>query len=159
PSGIQVAEGIVNIPEMAAGIEQLDQLKAKEITKANAESVATALKKIGTVTSDKARDTILEYAKDDNAPDGVLRGAILALNKQPPAAKEIVPYLTDSRFPIKSATQTTLQAMGLPGLPALLDGLASDSVDTRVACFGPASAVTKNGKVAKDLTFWKSGKP
>jgi hypothetical protein len=159
PTGAHVAEGIVGIPEVTAGEEQLAQLKAKGVTKANAESVAAALKKIGTLTSDKARDTILEYAKDDTGPEGVQRGAILALAKQPSASKELVPYLTDKRYPIKSAAQTTLVAMGLPGLSGLLDGLESDSVDARAACFAAASAVTKNGKVAKDLTFWKSGKP
>lgn len=159
PSGAVVGEGIVGVPEVAAGEEQLAQLKTKGITKTNAESVAAALKKIGTVTSDKARDTILEYAKDDNGPEGVQRGAILALTKQPAAAKDLVGYLTDKRYPIKSAAQTTLTAMGLPGLPGVLDGLESDNVDARAATFGVASAVTKNGKVAKDLTFWKSGKP
>jgi hypothetical protein len=159
PTSIQVAEGIVGMPEVAAGEEQLAQLKAKGVTKANAESVAAALKKIGTLTSDKARDTILEYAKDDNGPEGVQRGAILALTKQPSASKDLVAYLTDKRFPIKSAAQTTLIAMGLPGLPGVLDGLESDNVDARAATFGVASAVTKNGKMAKDLTFWKTGKP
>jgi hypothetical protein len=67
--------------------------------------------------------------------------------------------LTDKRTSVKSAAQTTLIAMGQPGLPGLLEGLASENVDARVAAFGPASAVTKNGKVARDLTFWKSGKP
>src|SRR5689334_4764633 len=51
PTGAQVAEGIVSIPEVAAGEEQLAQLKAKGITKTNAESVAAALKKIGAITS------------------------------------------------------------------------------------------------------------
>src|SRR5215208_2266541 len=111
PSGSQVAEGIVGIPEVTAGEEQLAQLKAKGITKANAESVAAALKRIGTVTSTHAQEVILEYAKDDAAPEGVQRGAILALAKQPAAAKEVVPYLTDKRYPIKSAAQTTLVAM------------------------------------------------
>jgi hypothetical protein len=159
PSGAHVAEGIVGVPEVAAGEEQLAQLKAKGVTKANAESVAAALKKIGTLTSDKARDTILEYAKDDNAPEGVQRGAILALAKQPAAAKDLVGYLTDKRYPIKSAAQTTLVAMGPPGLPGVLDGLESDNADARVAVFSVATAVTKNGKVSKDVTFWKSGKP
>jgi len=159
PSGVHVAEGIVGVPEVAAGEEHIAQLKAKGITKANAESVAAALKKIGTLTSDKARETILEYAKDDNVPEGVQRGAILALAKQPSASKDLVPYLTDKRYPIKSAAQSTLVAMGIPGLPGILDGLESDSVDARAAAFGVASAVTKNGKVAKDLTFWKTGKP
>src|SRR5215213_407498 len=115
PPGTQVAEGVVGVPEMAAGEEQLAQLKAKGITKANAESVAAALKRIGTVTSTHAQEVILEYAMDDAAPEGVQRGAILALAKQPAAAKEVVPYLTDKRYPIKSAAQTTLVAMGLPG--------------------------------------------
>jgi len=159
PSGAQVAETIVGLPEVAAGEENLAQLKAKGITKTNAESVAAALKKIGTVTSDKARETILEYAKDDNGPEGVQRGAILALTKQPAAAKDLVGYLTDKRYPIKSAAQTTLTAMGLPGLPGVLEGMESDNVDARAAVFGVASTVTKNGKVAKDLTFWKTGKP
>jgi hypothetical protein len=153
-----VAEGVVGVPEMAAGEEQLAQLKAKGITKGNAESVAAALKRIGTVTSLHAQEVILEFAKDDAAPEGVQRGAILALAKQPAAAKEVVPYLTDKRYPIKSAAQTSLVAMGLPGLPVVLDGLGSDSVDVRLACFGPATTVTKNGKLAKDVTFWKSGK-
>jgi len=108
--------------------------------------------------SKKALETIIEYARDDKQPEALQRGAILALAKQPAAAKDLVPYLTDKRYPIKSAAQTTLPAMGLKGLPPVLDGLASDNVDTRAACFGPASTVTKNGKIAKDLTFWKSGK-
>jgi hypothetical protein len=132
--------------------------KEKGITKANADAVAAALKKIGAMESKKATETILEYAKDDKQPESLQRGAILALSKQPEAAKELIPYLTDKRYPIKSAAQTTLPAMGLKGLPAVLEGLASDNVDTRAACFGPASTVTKNGKIAKDLTFWKSGK-
>jgi hypothetical protein len=158
PTPAQIADAIVGIPEMAAGQESLAQLKEKGITKANAESVAVALKKIGTTTSSKAEETIVPYAKDDSAPEAVQRGAILALAKQPNAAKELVPYLTDKRFAIQSAASTTLIAMGLPGLPAVLDGLASEEVGVRAACFGPAMTITKNGKVAKDLTFWKTGK-
>lgn len=158
PTAAQIADAIVGIPEMAAGQELLAQLKEKGITKANAELVAVALKKIGTTTSANAEETILPYAKDDSAPEAVQRGAILALAKQPNAAKELVPYLTDKRFGIQSAAATTLTAMGPPGLPAVLDGLASDEVKVRVACFGPAMNITKNGKLAKDLTFWKTGK-
>lgn len=158
PSGAEVAEGVVAIPEMAAGHEQLAALKAKGITKANGEQVAAALKKIGVVTSEKAQETILPYAKDDTAPEAVQRGAIMALSKQPATAKDLVPYLTDKRFPIKSATHSTLVAMGLPGLPGVLDGLEADSVDARAAAFAPAAAVTKSGKVARDVGFWKTGK-
>ncbi len=158
PKGYEIGDTIAAIPDVAAGYEQLAKLKEKGITKANAGSVATALKRIGEMESKKATETILEYAKDDQAPPALQRGAILALAKQPEAAKELVPYLTDKRYPIKSAAKTTLPAMGLKGLPALLEGLASDNVEVRAACFGPAKAVTKNGKIAKDLTFWKSGK-
>jgi hypothetical protein len=159
PKGEQVSEGLFGVPEVAAGKEQLAQLKEKGISKTNAESAAAALKRIGAMTSKESQETILEYAKDDKAPETLQRGAILALSKQPKAAKELVPYLTDKRFPIKSAAQTTLVAMGLPGLPALLEGLESETVEVRTACFSPAMTVTKNGKIAKDLTFWKSGKP
>jgi hypothetical protein len=158
PKGFEIGETIAAIPDVAAGYEQLGQLKAKGITKANAESASAALKKIGAMESPKALETILEYAKDDKAPETLQRGAILALAKQPEAAKDLVPYLTDKRYPIKSAAQTTLPAMGIKALPALLEGLASESVDVRAACFGPAMTITKNGKIAKDLTFWKSGK-
>jgi hypothetical protein len=158
PSGSQVAEGIVGIPEVTAWEEQLAQLKAKGITKTNAESVAAALKKVGTLTSPKAQETILGYLKDEAHPEAVHRGAIMALSKQPAAAKELVPYLTDKRTSIKSAAQTTLIAMGPAGLPGLLDGLESEKVDERVAAYGPAAAVTKSGKVSRDLTFWKTGK-
>ena len=159
PSGAQVGEGIVGIPEVLAGEEQLAQLKAKGVTKANAEQVGAALKKIGTLTSPKAQETILGYLKDETSPEAVQRGAILALAKQPAAAKDLVPYLTDKRTGIKSAAQSTLVAMGPAGLPGLLEGLASDNVDERVAVYGAAATVTKNGKVAKDVTFWKTGKP
>ena len=158
PSGAQVAEGIVGIPEVMAGEDQLAQLKAKGINKTNAELVGAALKKIGTITSPKAQETILGYLKDEAHPEAVHRGAIVALAKQPAASKELVPYLTDKRTSIKSAAQTTLIAMGQPGLPGLLDGLASDKVEERVAAYGPAAAVTKNGRVARDLGFWKTGK-
>jgi hypothetical protein len=159
PTGAQVAEGIVGIPEVMAGEEQLAQLKAKGITKANAEAVAAALKKVGTLTSPKAQETILGYLKDEASPEAVQRGAIMALAKQSAASAELVPYLTDKRTALKSAAQTTLIAMGQPGLPGLLEGLAAESVDARAAAYGPAAAVTRNGKVAKDLTFWKTGKP
>lgn len=158
PTGAQVAEGIIAVPELAAGHEQLTALKTKGITKANGEQVAAALKKIGVVTSEKAQVTILPFAKDDTAPEAVQRGAILALAKQPATAKELVGFLTDKRFPIKSAAQTTLTAMGLPGLPGMLDGLDAESAEARAAAFGPAAAVTKNGKVARDVGFWKTGK-
>lgn len=158
PKGVEMGETIAAIPDVAAGYEQLAKEKEKGITKTNADAVAAALKKIGAMESKKSLETILEYAKDDKQPEALQRGAILALAKQPEAAKELIPYLTDKRYPIKSAAQTTLPAMGLKGLPALLEGLASDNVDTRAACFAPASTVTKNGKIAKDLTFWKSGK-
>ena len=159
PTGAQVADGIVGIPEVAAGEEQLAQLKAKGISKTNAESVAAALKKIGTLTSPKAQETILGFLKDESSPEAVQRGAILALSKQPAASKELVPYLTDKRTGIKSAAQSTLVAMGQPGLPGLLEALASESADERVAVYGAAATVTKNGKVARDVTFWKTGKP
>src|SRR4051812_24138237 len=64
PTPAQIADGVVGIPEMTAGQEQLAQLKEKGITKANAESVAAALKKIGTTTSPKAEETIVPFAKD-----------------------------------------------------------------------------------------------
>jgi hypothetical protein len=158
PKGYEIGDTIAAIPDVAAGYEQLGQLKAKGITKANAESASAALKKIGAMESKKALETILEYAKDDKAPEALQRGAILALARQPEAAKGLVPYLTDKRYPIKSAAQTTLPAMGIKGLPAILEGLGSDDVNVRAACFAPAMTVTKNGKIAKDLTFWKTGK-
>lgn len=159
PSAAEIAGGIVGIPEVAAGEEQLARLKAAGITKSNAESVAAALKKIGTVTSPKAQETILGYLKDESSPEAVQRGAITALSRQPAAAKELVPYLTDKRTSIKAAAQSTLIAMGPAGLPGLLDGLESEKVEERVAAFGPAAAVTRNARVARDLTFWKTGKP
>ena len=85
------------------------------------------------MTSKEAQETILEYAKDDKAPEALQRGAILALSKQPDASKELVPYLTDKRYPIKTAAQTTLVAMGLPGLPALLEGLESEPSEESLA--------------------------
>ena len=159
PSGAKIAEGITGIPEVTAGEEQLARLKAKGITKANAEAVAFALKKIGTLPSPKAQETILGYLKDDTAPEAVHRGAILALTKQPEAAGELIPYLTDKRASLKAAAQSALIAMGQPGLPGLLEGLASESADVRAAVYGPAAVVTRNGRVSRDLTFWKTGKP
>src|SRR5262245_66372942 len=76
PTGAQVAEGIIGFPEVAAGEEQLEQLQAKGINKTNAEAVAAALKKIGTLKSAKAQETILGYLKSDSAPEAVHRGAI-----------------------------------------------------------------------------------
>ena len=158
PTPAQIADGIVGIPEMTAGEELLAQLKEKGITKANAEAVAGALKRIGTVPSPKAQETILGFLKDESVPEAVHRGAILALGKQPAAAKDVVPFLTDKRAPFKSAAQTTLIAMGVPGLPAVLEGLESDSADVRTAAFYPAATVTRNAKLARDQTFWKTGK-
>ena len=153
-----VYNAIEGIPEFRAGNEQLMKLKDAGITKANAEAVATALKRIGTLQTKEASDIIVEFAKDDKALETVQRGAILALGKHPEAAGDVIPYLTDKRYPIKSAAQTTVTAMGIKALPALLEGLASESVDSRAACFGPAMTATKNAKLAKDLTFWKTGK-
>lgn len=153
-----VFNAIEGIPEFRAGNEQLMKLKEAGIGKGNAEAVVTALKRIGTLQTKEASDIIVEYAKDDKAPEALQRGAIIALSKHPEAAGDIIPYLTDKRYPIKSAAQTTLTAMGIKAFPALLEGLGSDNVDTRAACFGPAMTATKNAKLAKDLTFWKTGK-
>src|SRR5262245_45426449 len=139
-------------------MEQFAKIKEKGITKGNAESAAAALKRIGALPSAEARETILPYAKDDQAPETVQRGAILALAKHPDAAGDIVPYLTDKRFPIKSAAQTAVTGMGLKALPALLEALGSEDVNVRAAAFTPAAAATKSGKVSKDLGFWKTGK-
>jgi hypothetical protein len=158
PSAEDVLAAVDGLPDFRAGMEQLAKLKEKGLTKANAESFAAALRRIGAFPSQESRETILPYAKGDSAPDVVQRAAILALGKHPDAAAEVVPYLTDKRYPVKSAATTALTAMGPKALPALLDALGSDSVDARAAAFGPASAVTKNGKLSKDLGFWKTGK-
>lgn len=158
PTAEDVLAAVDGLPDFRVGMEQLAKLKEKGLTKANAESFAAALKRVGAFPSQESRETILPYAKDDNTPEAVQRAAILALGKHPDAAAEVVPYLADKRYPIKSAATTTLTAMGPKALPALLDALGSDNVDTRAAAFGPAAAVTKNGKLSKELGFWKTGK-
>jgi hypothetical protein len=158
PSPEDVLAAVDGLPDFRAGMEQLARLKEKGLTKANAESFAAALRRVGAFPSQESRETILPYAKDDSGPESVQRAAILALGKHPDAAAEVVPYLTDKRYPIKSAATAALTAMGPKALPSLLDALASESVDTRSAAFVPAAAVTKNGKLSKELGFWKTGK-
>jgi hypothetical protein len=158
PSADDVFAAVDGLPDFRNGMEQLAKLKEKGITKANADSAAAALKRIGAFASEEARETILPYAKDDKAPEAVQRGAILALGKHPDAAGDIVPYLTDKRYPIKSAAQTAVTAMGYRALPELFKGLASEDVDMRVACFSPASAATKSAKLSRDVGLWKTGK-
>jgi hypothetical protein len=158
PTAEDVLAAVDGLPDFRVGMEQLSKLKEKGVTKANAETFAAALKRVGAFPSQESRETILPYAKDDSAPEAVQRAAILALSKHPAAAADVVPYLTDKRYPIKSAATTALTAMGPKALPALLDALASESVETRAAAFGPASAATKNAKLAKELGFWKTGK-
>jgi len=158
PSADDVFTAVDGLTDFRNGMEQLSKLKEKGVTKGNAEAVAAALKRIGALASEEARTTILPYAKDDSAPETVQRGAILALGKHPDAAGEIVPYFTDKRYPIKSAAQTAVSAMGYKALPALFNGLASENVEMRTMCFGPANAATKNAKLSKDLAFWKTGK-
>jgi HEAT repeat protein len=158
PSAEDVFAAIDGLTDFRAGMEQFAKLKEKGITKANAESVAAALKRIGALPSAEARETILPYAKDDQGPESIQRGAILGLAKHPDAAGDIVPFLTDKRYPIKSAAQTAVTGMGVKALPALLEALASEDVNVRAAVYAPAAAATKNGKIAKDLGFWKTGK-
>jgi len=158
PSPEDVLAAVDGLPDFKAGMEQLGKLKEKGLTKASAESFAAALRRVGAFPSQESRETILPYAKDDSAPEVVQAAAIRALGKHPDAAAEVVPYLTDKHYPIKSAATTALTVMGPKALPALLDALGSESVETRAAAFGPAAAVTKNGKLSKELGFWKTGK-
>ena len=111
PSADDVFSAVDGLTDFRNGMEQFAKLKEKGITKANADAAAAALKRIGALASEEARETILPYAKDDKAPEAVQRSAILALGKHPAAASDIVPYLTDKRYPIKSAAQTAV-AMG-----------------------------------------------
>jgi len=158
PTAEDVFAAVNGLPDFRLGMEQLAKLKEQGLTKANAETFAKALTRIGAFPSQESRETILPYAKDDSAPEAVQRAAILALSKHPDAAAEVVPYLADKRYPIKSAATTALTAMGPKALPSLFDALGSESVDVRAAAFGPASAATKNAKLAKEPGFWKTGK-
>jgi hypothetical protein len=157
PSAEDVLAAVDGLPDFKNGMEQLAKLKEKGLSKANAESFAAALRRVGAFPSQESRETILPYAKDDSVPEVVQAAAIRALGKHPDAAAEVVPYLPDKRYPIKSAATAALTAMGPKALPALLDALGSEAVETRVAAFGPAAAVTRNGKLSKELGFWKTG--
>jgi hypothetical protein len=158
PSADAVFAAIDGLPDFRLGMEQLAKLKDKGVTKANAAAFAGALRRVGAYPSDESRETILPYAKDDKAPEAVQRAAILALAKHPDAAADVVPYLTDKRFPIKSAAQSAVLGMGVKALPPLLEALGSEDVNARAAAFAPAAAVTKSGKISRDLGFWKTGK-
>ena len=158
PSADDVFAAIDGLPDFRVGMDQLGKLKEKGLTKSNAESFAGALKRVGAFPSQESRETILPYAKDDKAPESVQRAAILALAKHPDAAADVVPYLTDKRYPIRSAATTALTGMGVKALPPLLDALGSEDVSVRSAAFAPASAVTKSGKLSRELGFWKTGK-
>jgi len=158
PTAEDVLAAVDGLPDFRVGMEQLAKLKEKGPTKANAESFAAALRRVGAFPSQESRETILPYVKDESAPEAVQRAAILALGKHPDAAAEVVRYLTDKRYAIKSAATTALTAMGPKALPALFDALGSENVEVRAAAFGPASASTKNAKLAKELGFWKTGK-
>jgi HEAT repeat protein len=158
PSAEDVFSAIDGLPDFRLGMEQLAKLKEKGVTKANADAVAGALRRIGAYPSDESRETILPYVKDDKAPEAVQSAAIRALAKHPAAAADLVPFLTDKRSAFRSAAQTALTGMGVKALPPLLDALGSEDVNVRAAAFGPAAAVTKSGKVSRDLGFWKTGK-
>ena len=158
PSAEDVLAAVDGLPDFRLGMDQLAKLKDKGPTKANADAFAGALRRVGAYPSDESREAILPYVKDEKTPESVQAAAIRALAKHPAAAADVVPYLTDKRYPIKSAAQAALSAMGVKALPPLLDALGSEDVNVRAAAFVPAAAVTKNGKVARDLGFWKTGK-
>jgi len=137
-----VATGILVKTSSVSG--HIDALLAQTGGRKAAADAKTDLKDAGDIVEELSNQYLLSYASSNDKRDGTWR--------------KITVDLTDKRYPVKSAAQTTLVAMGLPGLPAVLEGLGSDSVDVRLACLGPATTVTKNGKLAKDVTFWKSGK-
>ena len=158
PAPEKVYMAVDGAPEFKAGMEELKKLKDKGINKSNSAAIGTALKRIGAMPGNEARETILEYTKDDTANDVLQPLAIRALYRQVEAAPNLVEWLTDKRAPIKSAASAALIGMELAALPALLDGIGSTDADVRGASFVVAANITKAPKIQRDSGFWRTGK-
>jgi hypothetical protein len=158
PSPEKVSAAIEGTADHRQGLEAIAKLKEKGKPAENAGAIGTALKKVGMIESEKSLETIMEYVKDDKLPVELRATAIGALNRQSAAAKDLVGFLTDKKYPLKAAATTSLKSLGMDSMPALFEGLAADDAELRVACHAIATATTKNAKLSKDVGVWKSGK-
>jgi hypothetical protein len=160
PTSEKVSAAIEGTADHRQGMIDLAKLKAKGKPADNAFAIGKALKQVGKIDSPAAYKAINEYVTDAATPAELRATAIGALEKQSAAAKDLVEFLNDKKLPNRQAATAALKSMGLDAMEALLDGLASDSADTRATIFSIAAPIAKNNKaIVKDIGFWKSGKP
>jgi len=142
-----------NAVELQAGLDTLSKTK-----KENAAGMSAALKKIGSVPSNRARTVLRQHAEDDALPESTRRVALDGLGRQKEAAGDLVWFLDSKSVGLRTIAFNQIKAMGPQAMPALLDGLNGFNADQRTNCFLLAYPHTKNAKIARDANFWKTAK-
>jgi hypothetical protein len=149
--------------EMAAMIEGAPAYFAarKELEAARTpQAAAAAKKKMEALGAVAARAALVDQARNDQYPDRVRRAALDELAKQPGAAGDLVPFLTDENPALRRRADAGLKRIGRRALPALLNALESADPDQRVASYRAAAEITRVVQASVkfgDEPFWRKG--
>lgn len=137
---------------MNSALEQLGKLK-----KESSAGIVAALKKISAVEGPRSKKVLREYAENEMMSESVRRTALEGLSKQSEPSADLVPFLGNKASSLRTIAFNALKAMGPDAVTALIDGLDAYSPEQRVSCFTLAAPHTKNAKLSKDATFWRTG--
>jgi hypothetical protein len=124
------------------------------------QAAAAAKKKMDALGVVATRAALADQARNDKYPDRVRRLALEELGKQPGAAPDLVPFLTDENPSLRRGAEAGLRRTGRRALPALLNALESADPDQRVAYYRMAAETTQAVQAkAKfgDEALWRRG--
>jgi hypothetical protein len=143
-------DGMIGLQTGLAMIEKMD--KSKPTT------MVAALRKIGAVATDRSYSVLVDVLENEDSPESVRKTAIEGLGKQKYGPEKLLSYLTHRSPTLKSAANATMKQQGQMAAGAIIEGLADENSDLRVACWVLLTSLNRDPKLVRDGSFWKSGK-
>jgi thioredoxin-related protein len=120
--------------------------------------MVSALRKIGAVATDRSYTVLVEAADNEDLPESVRKVAIEGLGKQSFGPEKLLGFLTHRNGTLKSAATNTIKLQGQAAAGALVEGLANENPDQRVASWALLTALNRDPKLVRDVNFWRKGK-
>lgn len=144
---------IDNLIDLQTGLAMLEKAdRTKPIAMVN------ALRKVSAAVTDRSYAVLVEAMENEELPDSVRKAAIEGLGKQKYGPEKLLAFLAHKNPTLKSAANSTVKQQGQSAASALIEGLASDNVDLRVASWVLMTPLVKDTKLIRSADFWKNGK-
>lgn len=147
------AAWIDSLIELQTGLTMLEKAGKTKST-----AMVNALRKIGVAITDRSYAVLVETLENEELPDSVRKAAIEGLGKQKFGPEKLITYLAHRNATLKSAATSTMKLQGFAAASALIEGLASDNADLRVASWILMTSLIKDTKLIRNSNFWRNGK-